>query len=243
VPKNLVDWQGKPWNSSQGTKAAHPNSRFTVSIYHSPTLSKEFDNPKGVPISAIIFGARRTQLIPLVTESFNWQNGVFLGVRMGSETTAAAIGQVGVLRRDPMAMIPFCGYNMGDYFRHWLNIGKRLSQPPKIFSINWFRVDDNGKFIWPGFGENIRVLKWIVDRANSRAEAQETPVGLIPRLKDLNLEGLNIPREKLEKLFEVNMRNWAGEIDDVNKFLTQFGKHLPEAIRKECDALSKHAGG
>jgi phosphoenolpyruvate carboxykinase (GTP) len=243
VPKNLVDWQGKPWDSSQGAKAAHPNSRFTVSIYHSPTLSKEFDNPKGVPISAIIFGARRTQLIPLVVESFDWQHGVFLGARMGSETTAAAIGQVGVLRRDPMAMIPFCGYNMGDYFGHWLNVGERLSQPPKIFSINWFRVDEDGKFIWPGFGENIRVLKWIVDRVHNRVPAEETPVGLIPRSKDLNLEGLNIPEEKLGKLFEVDIQKWTAEIDDVKKFLTQFGKHLPDEIWKECSALSKHAGG
>jgi len=243
VPKNLVDWQGKPWDSSQATKAAHPNSRFTVSIYHSPTLSKEFDNPKGVPISAIIFGARRTQLIPLVMESFNWQHGVFLGARMGSETTAAAIGQEGVLRRDPMAMIPFCGYNMGDYFRHWLNIGKRLSQPPKIFSVNWFRVDEDGKFIWPGFGENMRVLKWIVDRVHNRIGAEQTPVGLIPHLKDLNLEGLNIPREKFGKLFEINMQKWTTEVDNVKEFLAQFGKHLPDEIRKECDALSKHVGG
>ena len=243
VPKNLVDWQGKVWDSSQGTKAAHPNSRFTVSIYHAPTLSKEFDNPKGVPISAIIFGARRTQLIPLVTESFNWQHGVFLGARMGSETTAAAIHQEGVLRRDPMAMIPFCGYNMGDYFRHWLNIGKRLSQPPKIFSVNWFRVDEDGKFIWPGFGENMRVLEWIVDRVHNRVSASETPVGLIPRLKDLNLEGLSVPREKLEKLFEINMQKWTPEVDNVKEFLAQFGKHLPDEIREECNALSKHTGG
>jgi phosphoenolpyruvate carboxykinase (GTP) len=239
VPKSLRDWQGKAWDGSQGGKAAHPNSRFTVSIYNSPTLSKEFDNPEGVPISAIIFGGRRTQLIPLVVESSNWQNGVFLGARMGSETTAAAIGQVGVLRRDPMAMIPFCGYNMGDYFGHWLDMGRRLSCPPKIFSVNWFRVDEEGKFIWPGFGDNIRVLKWIVDRANNRVSARETPVGLVPHLKDLNLEGLNIPRGKLEKLFEVKMSEWSGEANDITKFLSQFGDHLPEELRQECDALSK----
>lgn len=238
VPKNLVDWQGKPWNSSQGTKAAHPNSRFTVSIYHSPTLSKEFDNPKGVPISAIIFGSRRTQLIPLVTESFNWQNGVFLGARMGSETTAAAAHQVGVLRRDPMAMIPFCGYNMGDYFKHWLNIGKRLTHPPKIFSINWFRVDDDGKFIWPGFGENIRVLKWIVDRANDRAGTRQTPVGLVPRLEDINLEGLNIPEEKLRKLFDVEPASWQLELQDIEKFLSQFGRHTPAELWQEYKSLA-----
>ena len=207
IPKNLLDWQGNPWDASGGTKAAHPNSRFTVSIYNSPTLSKESDNPQGVPISAIIFGSRRTRIMPLVVESFNWQHGVFLGARMGSETTAAAIHQVGVLRRDPMAMLPFCGYNMGDYFQHWLNIGKRLTHPPKIFSVNWFRVDDEGKFIWPGFGENIRVLKWIVDRVNNRVKAHETPIGLIPYLEDLNLEGLNLHKEKLRKLFEVNLKD------------------------------------
>jgi len=240
VPKNLLDWQGKRWDSSQGSKAAHPNSRFTVSIYNSANVSREFDNPKGVPISAIIFGGRRTQLIPLVVEGLNWQNGVFLGARMGSETTAAAAHQVGVLRRDPMAMIPFCGYNMGDYFGHWLNIGKRLSRPPKIFSINWFRVDEDGKFIWPGFGENIRVLKWIVDRVNNRAGAQETPVGLVPRLQDFNCEGLNVPSEKLEKLFEVNVSDWATEAEDIKNFLFQFGEHLPEGLREECKALTKH---
>jgi phosphoenolpyruvate carboxykinase (GTP) len=240
VPKNLIDWQGKPWSASAGTKAAHPNSRFTVSIYNCPMLSKEFDNPKGVPISAIIFGGRRTQLIPLVVESLNWQQGVFLGARMGSETTAAAIGQVGVLRRDPMAMIPFCGYNMGDYFGHWLSMGKKLSRPPKIFSVNWFRVDDNGRFIWPGFGENIRVLKWIVDRAHGRVQAQATPVGLIPQLRDLNLEGLSIPKDNLARLFDVDMFKWAGEVEEINKFLSQFGGHLPKEISDEYNTLAKH---
>jgi len=234
LPRHLVDWQGKPWDKSSGTGAAHPNSRFTVSIYNCPTLSKEFDNPKGVPISAIIFGGRRTHLIPLVLESFNWQNGVFLGARMGSETTAAAIHKVGVLRRDPMAMLPFCGYNMADYFGHWLSIGNRLSRPPKIFSVNWFRVGDNGEFIWPGFGENIRVLKWIVDRVNKRVQAKETPIGLIPHLEDLDWEGLNIPKEKLKKLFEVKFEEWQPELNDIRKFLKQFGKHLPEELWQEC---------
>ncbi|MFQ5957108.1 MAG: phosphoenolpyruvate carboxykinase (GTP), partial [Candidatus Brocadiales bacterium] len=177
VPKNMVDWQGRPWDSSSGTKAAHPNCRFTVSMYNCPTLSQEFDNPQGVPISAIILGGRRTHLIPLVVESFNWQHGVFLGARTGSETTAAAAHQVGVVRRDPMAMLPFCGYNMGDYFRHWINTGRKLTPPPKIFSVNWFRADEKGGFLWPGFGENIRILKWIVDRVNNRVDAKETPLG------------------------------------------------------------------
>ncbi len=238
VPANLLDWQGKPWNKTMETKAAHPNSRFTVSIYHCPTLSKEFDNPKGVPISAIIFGGRRTQLVPLVVESFNWQDGVFAGARMGSETTAAAIGKVGVLRRDPMAMVPFCGYNMGDYFGHWLDVGRKLPHPPKIFAVNWFRVDDKGKFIWPGFGENIRVLKWIIDRANNAVGAKETPIGLVPHLKDLNLDGLNIPREKLEKLFEVKLDDWGQEFDEVEKFLNQFGGRLPAEIWQEYKKIS-----
>lgn len=240
IPQNLVDWQGRTWNSSQGTKAAHPNSRFTVSIYNSPTLSKEIDSPKGVPISAIILGGRRTHLIPLVVESFNWQHGVFLGARTGSETTAAAIHQVGVLRRDPMAMLPFCGYNMGDYFRHWLNIGKKLVHPPKIFSVNWFRVNDEGEFIWPGFGENIRILKWIVDRANNCVGAKETPLGLIPHLKDLELNGLNIPKENLEKLFEVSPEEWQSELQDIQKFLNKFGERLPQEMSREYNELTKH---
>jgi len=235
--KNLLDWEGKPWDKSKGTKAAHPNSRFTVSIYNSPALSKEFDNPKGVPISAIILGGRRTHLIPLITEAFNWQHGVFLGARNSSETTAAAVHQVGVVRRDPMAMLPFCGYHMGDYFRHWLNIGKRLTHPPKIFSVNWFRVDDDGEFIWPGFGENIRVLKWIVDRVNNRVGAKETPLGLIPELNDLELQGLNIDKEKFEKLFEIKPSQWQEELQEMGSFLNQFGKRLPLEIQQEYKKL------
>ncbi len=238
VPVNLIDWQGKPWQAGQESKAAHPNSRFTVSILNSPTLSKEFDNPKGVPISAIILGGRRTQLIPLVTESFNWQHGVYLGARTGSETTAAAAHQVGQLRRDPMAMLPFCGYNMGDYFHHWLNIGKKLTQPPKIFSVNWFRVDDEGKFIWPGFGENIRVLKWIVDRVHNRAKAKQTPLGLIPDMQDLETGGMDIPKEKLAKLFEINAEPWKQELQDTEKFLNQFGNRMPSEIWQEHKKLA-----
>ena len=238
IPENIIDWQGNPWNPSKNSKAAQANSRFTVSIYNSPTLSKEFDNPRGVPISAIILGGRRTQVIPLVTEAFNWQHGVFLGVRTGSETTAAAVHKEGVLRRDPMAMLPFCGYNMGDYFKHWLNIGKKLTNPPKIYSVNWFRVDDNGKFIWPGFGENIRVLKWIIDRVNNQAAAKETPIGMIPDMKDLDLNGLNIPEQKLKRLFEINPCEWKAELQDIEKFLTQFAEHIPPEIWQEYKSLS-----
>lgn len=238
-PKNLLDWQGRHWDPSSESKAAHPNSRFTVSISQCPTVSLEFDNPRGVPISAIIFGGRRTRVMPLIYESFDWRHGVFCGASMGSETTAAAIHQVGVLRRDPMAMLPFCGYNMADYFRHWLNTGNRIPQPPKIFLVNWFRVDEDGKFIWPGFCENIRVLKWIVDRVNGRVQAKETPIGLVPYLSDLNLEGLNISKEKLEKLFEINPEEWDEEFEDIRKFFEQFGERMPEEIWQEYQTLAK----
>jgi len=237
IPKNLLDWQGRVWNTSLNSTAAHPNSRFTVSIYNTPVLSKEFDNPKGVPISAIIFGSRRSHLAPLVLESFDWNHGVFLGSSMGTETTAAATHQVGTIRRDPMAMIPFCGYNMGDYFGHWLGMKERLPNPPKIFTVNWFRVDDEGRFIWPGFGDNIRVLKWIIDRVNNRVSAKETPIGLVPYLKDIDLEGLNIPEERLEKLFEVNREEWKIETAEIKKFYERFGTRLPEEILDEYKSL------
>ena len=242
IPKNIEDWQGNPWNPSMDTKAAHPNSRFTVSIYNCPSLSNEFDNPAGVPISAILLGGRRSSLVPLVMEAFNWQHGVFLGTRTGSETTAAAAHQVGVLRRDPMAMLPFCGYNMGDYFGHWLNIGKKLKQPPKIYSINWFRTDEDGKFIWPGFGENIRVIKWIIDRIGGKTGAKETPLGLVPELKDLDLSGLNIPQDKVKKLFAIDPSEWTAELQDIEKYFGQFGSHMPEAIWQEYRALAEKLG-
>ncbi|MFH1541058.1 MAG: phosphoenolpyruvate carboxykinase (GTP) [Elusimicrobiota bacterium] len=236
----MIDWQGNKWTKESGTKAAHPNSRFTVSIYNASTLSKEFDNPKGVPISAIVFGGKRTQLIPLVIESFNWQNGVFLGARMASETTAAAIHKEGQLRRDPMAMLPFCGYHMGDYFKHWLDVGKKLKNPPKIFSVNWFRTDENGSFIWPGFGENIRVLKWIIGRVNNKAKAISTPIGFVPDLDDFDINGLNIPRKNLEKLVEVNPTDWKDELEDITKFFKQFEEKMPQELEKELTELSKN---
>jgi phosphoenolpyruvate carboxykinase (GTP) len=239
VPEHLLDWQGNPWTPAGGTKAAHPNSRFTAAINNSPMLSKEYDNPQGVPISAIIFGGRRTKLIPLVVESFSWAHGVFLGARMGSETTAAATGQVGVVRRDPMAMLPFCGYNMADYWRHWLNMGNRLTRPPKIFSVNWFRTGEDGKFIWPGFGDNMRVLKWVVERATGTVRARETPAGLVPRLEDLDLTGLDIPKEKLAPLFEVTMKDWKGEVKDIGGFLKPYRGRLPAEIREQCEKLDR----
>ena len=239
TPEHLLDWQGNFWTAAGGTKAAHPNSRFTAAIDNSPMLSKEYYNPQGVPISAIIFGGRRTKLIPLVVESFSWAHGVFLGARMGSETTAAATGQVGVVRRDPMAMRPFCGYNMADYWRHWLNIGNRLTRPPKIFSVNWFRTGADGKFIWPGFGDNMRVLKWVVERATGTVGAKETPAGLVPRLQDLDLNGLNVPKEKLAPLFEVNMKDWQGEVKDIGGSLKPYRGRLPAEIRNEYEKLDR----
>lgn len=238
VPDSLLDWQGRPWQSDSNLPAAHPNSRFTVAAKQCPTLSPEFDNPQGVPISAIIFGGRRSKTVPLVLESFGWQHGVFLGARMGSETTAAAIHQVGVLRRDPMAMLPFCGYNMADYFRHWLAMGKKISLPPKIFSVNWFRTDDSGAFLWPGFRENIRVLKWIIERAaGSSSGARETPVGLVPNFQDIDLSDLDISETNLKKLLEVNPGEWQTELADAQNFLEQFGDRLPTEIWDELNKL------
>lgn len=240
TPNNILDWQGNKWTPTSGSKASHPNARFTVSISQCPTVSPEFFNPKGVPISAIIFGGRRSKLIPLVYESFNWQHGVFSGVRMGSETTAAAIGKEGQLRRDPMAMLPFCGYNMADYFRHWLNMGKKIPNPPKIFFVNWFKLDENGNFLWPGYRENIRVLKWIIERVNNKVGASQTPIGLVPNLNELELTGLNIPRENMEELFEINPDEWTPEVADIKRFLSQFGTRMPKEIWDEFNRMKEY---
>jgi phosphoenolpyruvate carboxykinase (GTP) len=238
VPEHMVDWQGQPWDKAKATKAAHPNSRFTVSLTNCPTLSKEYDNPKGVPISAIILGGRRSQLIPLITEAFNWEHGVFLGARMGSETTAAAAGKVGVLRRDPMAMLPFCGYNMGLYFRHWINMGRLMTQPPRIYAMNAFRLDEKGRFLWPGFGENIRILKWIIDRVNGKAGAKETPLGFVPDINTFPMDGADVPRSNLQKLIEVRPGEWQAEVQDIKDFLDRFGAHLPYEIRNDFNRMS-----
>ncbi|MFH0985166.1 MAG: phosphoenolpyruvate carboxykinase (GTP) [Candidatus Omnitrophota bacterium] len=243
VPKNVTDWQGQAWDPSKGTKAAHANSRFTVSMYNCPSLSKEVDNPQGVPISAILFGGKRAKLIPLVAEATSWQQGVFFGTRMGSEITAAASDlKAGATRRDPMAMLPFCGYNMGDYFSHWLNVGKKLKQAPKIYSINWFRTDASGKFMWPGFGDNIRVMKWIMDRIEGKVSAKETPIGAIPETKDFDLSGLNMPKDTAEALFAVDPSEWAGELQEIEKYLSQFGTRTPEAIWQEYRSLAEKLG-
>ncbi|MBN1822981.1 MAG: phosphoenolpyruvate carboxykinase (GTP) [Endomicrobiales bacterium] len=236
-PKNLIDWQKKPYDPASGKTAAHPNSRFTVSIYNCPTLSPEFDNPKGVPISGIIFGGRRKTNIPLVVETKDWEHGVFLASIMGSETTTAALHQVGVVRRDPMAMLPFCGYNMGDYFAHWLSFAKKLKHPPKIFMVNWFRKDSEGRFIWPGFRDNSRVIKWMIDRIDGKAKGRETMLGVSPQKGELDLSGLDISDAGMEELFSIDRESWKAETAEIEKFYQQFGGRVPKALFKQLDSL------
>jgi phosphoenolpyruvate carboxykinase (GTP) len=232
-PPGLLDWQGKPWDPSKGP-AAHPNSRFTVLAEQCPSIAPNWEEPQGVPISGLIFGSRRTKVIPLVFEAFDWTHGVFLGSAMSTETTAAITGQVGVVRRDPMAMLPFCGYNMADYFGHWLDTGTRLAQPPKIFRVNWFRKDDAGKFLWPGYGDNMRVLKWMVERIHGRQrEAEETPIGWIPRPGDLDTSGLSLTPSQLKEALRVDAQEWLGALDDLEGFYAQFGTRLPAPIAQK----------
>ena len=238
TPDGITDWKGKPWSPSNGP-AAHPNARYTVPAAQSPSLDKNWEDPAGVPISAFIFGGRRAHLAPLVYESRDWQHGVFVGATMASETTAAATGKVGVTRRDPMAMLPFCGYNMADYFAHWLEMGPKLKKPPKIFHVNWFRRDANNKFLWPGYGENVRVLKWMLDRIEGRAGATDTPIGCVPTPSSLTLDGLAISRGTLEELLSVNPGDWTEEERSIDEFFAKFGDQLPEAIRKEKKALAE----
>jgi len=242
VPEKLIDWRGDVWQPGSGKPAAHPNSRFTVCIKQSPTLSPEFENPQGVPISAILLGGRRSRVMPLVLESFHWPHGVLMGSIMGSETTAAATGQVGLLRRDPMAMLPFCGYNMADYFGHWLEMGRKMTNPPKIFLINWFRTDEAGKFLWPGFGQNIRVLKWIIDRscASNPDGVTETPVGFVPEKKSLELEGLKMQEENWRRLLAVDREEWKAELREGRTFLDQFGGRIPAKVWEEFKRLESN---
>ena len=242
-PKKAVDWKGNPWTpetvdaDGKPVKAAHPNSRFTAPAVNCPCISSEFENPEGVPLDAIIFGGRRAKTTPLVYESKSWENGVFIGSIMASETTAAAAGAVGVVRRDPMAMLPFCGYNMGDYFAHWLDMKNKSDKLPKIFNVNWFRTDENGHFIWPGFGDNMRVLDWIIKRCEGAVDADETAIGFVPKAEDINIDGLDINIETLKGLLDVDKDMWKSEAEGIEEFYTKFGDKLPETLRAELESL------
>jgi phosphoenolpyruvate carboxykinase (GTP) len=235
-PPGLIDWQGKPWDRTG--KAAHPNSRFTAPVRQAPSLSPRWEDPQGVPLSAIIFGGRRARVAPLVFQSRDWAHGVFVGATMGSETTAAATGQVGIVRRDPMAMLPFCGYNMGDYFGHWLRMGRSLARPPVIFHVNWFRTGADGRFVWPGFGQNLRVLLWMIDRVEGKGGAVETPAGMVPTPDALNTGGLPLSRADLESLLRVERDEWAAEVPEIRAFFDRFGDRLPAELSRSLDALS-----
>ncbi len=241
-PENAIDWQGRPWNGKTSEeKGAHPNSRFTAPARNCPCLSSEFENPNGVPISAIIFGGRRAALTPLVYQSRDWDHGVFVGSIMASETTAAATGAVGVVRRDPMAMLPFCGYDMGDYWQHWIDIGKTLDadKAPKIFNVNWFRKDEDGNFMWPGFGDNLRVIEWIIKRCEGEVEADETAIGYLPKAEDINIEGLEgeVSLESLKKILDVDKDLWNKEAEGIEEFYAKFGKTLPAVLKEELETL------
>ena len=238
-PANAVDWTGKPWNGKESDiKGAHPNSRFTAPAKNCPCISPKFDSPEGVPLSAIIFGGRRAKTAPLVYQSFNWEHGVFVGATMASETTAAATGKVGVVRRDPMAMLPFCGYHMGDYFKHWLEMGKKVGdKAPKIFNVNWFRTDADGNFIWPGFGDNMRVLMWILSRCDEKVDAVETAIGYEPKPEDINTEGLDIDSNVIKDLLSVDKNLWKEEADGIEEFFNQFGDKLPEEMKAQLNGL------
>lgn len=242
-PARLIDWKGNPWTpdmkdaDGKPVKAAHPNSRFTAPAINCPCISSEFEAPNGVPISAIIFGGRRAATTPLVYQSRSWDNGVFVGSIMASETTAAAAGAVGVVRRDPMAMLPFCGYHMGDYFQHWIDMGKKIKVQPKIFNVNWFRTDSEGHFIWPGFGDNMRVLDWILKRCEETVDADETAIGYVPKPEDINLEGCGVDEETLKGLLNVDTETWKKEAEGIKEFYKKFGDKLPKELNEELSAL------
>ncbi|HEV8480589.1 MAG TPA: phosphoenolpyruvate carboxykinase (GTP) [Candidatus Eisenbacteria bacterium] len=239
-PAHLIDWLRRPWTPTSGRKAAHPNARFTTPMRQCPVVSPDWENPKGVPISAILFGGRRASVVPLVTEAMSWQHGTFFGSIMTSETTAAAAGATGALRRDPFAMLPFCGYNMGDYFAHWLSIGERAgAHLPKIFYVNWFRRGSDNKFLWPGYGENSRVLKWIVERVHGTGKAVDTPIGRLPAAGALDLSGLSVNEATMRELLRVDVEGWRAEIPSIREHYERFGGHLPKALWGELEALAQ----
>lgn len=238
-PAEGINWKGEPWALASKEKGAHPNARFTAPISQCPSVSPEYDNPKGVPISAFVFGGRRAKVAPLVYETFDWDHGVYVGSTMASETTSAAMGQVGVVRRDPMAMLPFMGYHAGDYFRHWFEMGKRAKKLPKIFHVNWFRTDANGKILWPGYGENLRVLNWIIERCEGKANAEKTPVGFIPVPDALNLDGLSLSEDAVKALLHVDENEWREELKGHASFFETVGERLPARIREIHAELTK----
>ena len=239
-PEHAIDWKGNPWNGKTSTeKGAHPNSRFTAPAVNCPCISPEFENGNGVPLSAFIFGGRRAKTAPLVYQAKNWDNGVFVGSIMASETTAAAAGAVGVVRRDPMAMLPFCGYNMGDYWQHWLDMGKTVDKDkqPKFFNVNWFRTDDEGHFIWPGFGDNMRVLDWMLKRIAGEVDAEETAIGYVPKAEDINIEGLDMSVDTVRGLLAIDKENWKKEVEGIKEFYAKFGDKLPKELAKQAEEL------
>lgn len=240
-PENALDWQGNPWNrKTSKEKGAHPNSRFTAPAKNCPCISKEWESPAGVPISAIIFGGRRAKTAPLVYQSRNWQHGVFVGSTLASETTAAAAGKVGVVRRDPMAMLPFCGYHMGDYFGHWLEMGRNMSNPPEIFHVNWFRTNDEGEFLWPGYGENFRVLEWIINRCENNVDADMAPIGYIPMAEDINTEELDVSEKVLKELLTIDINSWFEDVKSIEEFYNKIGDKLPSELKEELTALKEN---
>ncbi len=236
-PKNALNWKGEPWNAESGEKGAHPNSRFTAPAINCPCISDQFEAADGVPLSAIVFGGRRAKTAPLVYQARDWNAGVFVGSIMASETTAAATGAVGVVRRDPMAMRPFVGYNMADYFAHWIDMGKKITNKPQIFNVNWFRTDDEGHFIWPGFGDNLRVLEWILERCEGKVDAKETAIGYVPNPEDINIEGLDITVDTIADLTTVDKETWKEETKGIEEFYAQFGDRLPAELKENLDEL------